>query len=197
MTLLYLIRHARSTWNAEGRMQGHADPPLDDLGREQARALAGRLAAETFHALYSSPLSRARETAEIVAAPHALLVRFDDRLKERNLGEWTGWKGSEVDEWAAARPDYNWRLHGPPGGESRAEITARAAAAFADVLAAHPEQTVAVVSHGGLLSAYLAHLLGALPDKPVSFALANTGVARIQIYDGHVRLLGLDDYHLR
>ena len=77
-------------------MQGQADPPLDELGREQARALADHLRHETFHAIYSSPLARARETAEIIAAPHGLPVRYDDRLKERHLGEWTGLTGDEI-----------------------------------------------------------------------------------------------------
>ena len=196
MTLLYLIRHARSTWNAENRMQGQADPPLDDLGRAQARALAERLKGETFHAIYSSPLARARETAEIVAAYHDIPLLFDDRLKERDLGEWTGWTGNEVDEWVTAQPDYNWRLHGPPGGESRAEIIARAAAVFAEIIPAHSEDTVMVMSHGGLLSACLAQLLGAPPDKFVSFAFPNTGVARVNVSDGYVRLLGLEAKHL-
>jgi len=99
MTFLFLIRHARSTWNAEGRMQGQADPPLDDVGREQARALAERLRGEPFRAIYSSPQARARQTAEIAFARHnpPVPITFDDRLKERDLGEWTGLTIAEVE----------------------------------------------------------------------------------------------------
>ena len=196
MTLLYLIRHARSTWNAEGRMQGQADPPLDALGREQARALADHLRHETFHAIYSSPLARARETAEIIAAPHGLPVRYDDRLKERHLGEWTGLTGDEVNDRYPERADGNWRVVGPPGGENQDALTARAAAVFADLLAAHPEETIAVVSHGGLLTAYPGHLLGVPLERHVIFSFPNAAVARVKVQNGRVYVLSLgEDRH--
>lgn len=199
MTTLFLIRHARSTWNAEERMQGWADPPLDELGMRQARALAERLRGETLNAVYSSPLARARQTAEAVAALHNLPVQFDERLKERNLGEWTGLTGSEAEErfpehWSNGR---DWRIDGPPGGEGQAGVTARAAAAFADILSANLYGRVAVVSHGGTLSAYLAHLLGLPPTSAVHFALGNAAIARVRLKGGHVHVLSLgDDRHI-
>ncbi len=179
MTVLCLIRHARSTWNAEGRLQGQANPPLDELGREQARALAAHLRHETFHAIYSSPLARARETAEVIAAPHGLPVRFDDRLMERHLGEWTGLTGDEVNDRYPERADGNWRVVGPPGGENQAALIARAAAAFSEIVAVHPEETVAVVSHGGTLNAYLALLLGLPRPRAVTFSFPNATLARL------------------
>jgi phosphoserine phosphatase len=193
MTLLYLIRHARSTWNAEGRMQGHADPPLDDLGREQARSLADRLQHETFHAMYSSPLARARETAEIIAAPHSLPIRFDDRLKERRLGEWRGLTGDEVNERFPERANGNWRILGPPGGENQSALTTRAAAVFTDILAAHPEDTVAVVSHGGLLTAYLSHLLGVPLERHVIFSFPNASFARLKVLSDRTIVLSVGE----
>jgi probable phosphoglycerate mutase len=196
MTLLTLIRHARSTWNAEGRMQGHADPPLDMVGRAQAQALAQRLKSETFHAIYSSPLARARETSEIIAALHNLPIIFDDRLMERDIGRWTGLTGDEAQE---RFPEHytDWRRLGPPGGENQAALMARAAAAFDDIVAACPAQAVAVVSHGGLLNAYLAHLLGLAPERWISFHFENAGLARLHLEEGHVRLLAVgDDRHL-
>ena len=193
MTLLYLIRHARSTWNAEGRMQGHADPPLDDVGREQARALADRLRHETFHAMYSSPLARARETAEIIAAPHGLPIHFDDRLKERHLGAWTGLTGDEVNERFPERANGNWRILGPPGGENQNALTARAAAVFTDLLAAHPGDTVAVVSHGGLLTAYLSHLLGVPLERHVIFSFPNAAFARLKVLSDRTIVLSVGE----
>ena len=193
MTLLYLIRHARSTWNAESRMQGQADPPLDELGQRQAQALATHLRSQTFDAIYSSPLARARLTAEIVAAPHTLSVRLDPRLMERHLGDWTGLTGDEVDEWLAAKPDHNWRRDGPPGGESSAAVAARAVAAFAGIVAAHPEGTVAVFSHGGLLKAYFLHLLGIPIERPISFNLENTAFTRLSVRGEHVHLFSLSE----
>ncbi len=193
MTLLYLIRHARSAWNAEGRMQGQADPPLDELGREQARALAAHLQPETFHAIYSSPLARARETAELFAAPHGLPIRFDDRLMERRLGEWTGLTGDEVNERYPEHMAHDWRTDGPPGGENDAALIARAAAVLAEIMAAHPQETIAVVSHGGTLNAYLAHLLGVPMPRSVTFSFPNAALARLLVTPDGVRLLSLGE----
>jgi broad specificity phosphatase PhoE len=195
MTLLYLIRHARSTWNAEGRMQGRADPPLDEVGRAQAQALAEHLKGEPIQVVYSSPMARARETAEILVAIHSACppLKFDDRLMERHLGEWTGLTGDEARERFPEEIGRNWRVDGPPGGESQTALAGRAAEAVGDILAAHPEETVAIVSHGGTLNAYLAHLLGIPPEKPVWFRFGNTGVARLNVRGDHVHLLGLGD----
>ncbi len=201
MTHLTLIRHARSTWNALGRMQGQADPPLDEIGQQQARALGDYLKSETIHAIYSSPLARARETAEAIAKHHSLAVRRDERLMERNLGKWTGLTGSEADEQypeIRANGRAAWHTAGPPGGESLAQLTARAAAAMADILAAHPDDHVIVVSHGGTLNAYLARLLDLLPGSPIRFAIENTAIARFRIQSGRVLVLGLgDNRHLQ
>jgi broad specificity phosphatase PhoE len=201
MTLLYLIRHARTALNDNGRMQGWADQPLDDYGRAQAQALAARLATERFDAIYASPLLRSRETAEIIAAPHQLAVSLDDRLRERNIGEWTGLTFEEARRHSpTAGPD--WRLAGAPGGETQIALALRVAAMLDQVITGHPAATVAVVSHGGALSAYLAHLLGLPFERPVSFAFPNTGLARISVrphpaggFDVRVLTLG-DDRHL-
>ena len=199
MTHLYLIRHARSTWNAEGRVQGQANPPLDEAGRRQAQAVAARLRPESIDALYSSPLARARDTAEAIAALHRLTVQYDDRLMEWHMGEWSGLAGTDIEAWRAAHPDRNYRVEGPPGGESRSALMARAAAVFADILAAHSSDhsKVAVVGHGGLFSAYMAHTLNLPPESTVSFHSNNTAISRIQIHDGRVAILALnDDRHL-
>ena len=203
MTLLYLIRHARTAWNHDGRMQGWADPGLDALGQQQAQALARRLYAESFAALYSSPLARARETAEAVAAGHHMRVRFDDRLRERNLGAWTGLTFEEARERYPEAAAGDWRLHGPPGGENQADLMARAAAAMDEIAGRHAEACVAVFSHGGTLSAYLEHLLGIDPERSVSFSFHNTAIARVSLRLGHgqgyhVRILAVgDDHHLK
>lgn len=202
MTHLYLIRHARTAWNNEDRLQGWADEPLDLVGRQQAQALAERLSANHFHAIYTSPLRRALETAAILAQPHGLPVALDDRLRERDVGEWTG---LTFDDARARWPDRfegDWRIQGAPGGEAQAALTARVAATFEDIVAAHPAGTVAVVSHGGALSAVLAHFLGIPPSRAVSFSFHNTAFARLSVkLDGDggriVRLISLgDDRHL-
>jgi broad specificity phosphatase PhoE len=202
VTHLYLIRHGRTAWNNDDRLQGWADEPLDAVGQEQAGALAARLQAVTFDAIFSSPLRRAHETAEALAGPHALRVRLDDRLRERNVGEWVGLTLDEARARSPARFDDDWRQAGAPGGEGQAALTARVAAALDEIVAAHPEATVAVVSHGGALSALVAHALGIPIGWPVSFSFHNTAIARLGIRtDRHgsrtVRLISLgDDRHL-
>jgi len=202
MTYFYLIRHGRTAWNNEERLQGWADQPLDDIGLAQAAALAAWLDSVRFDALYSSPLLRARQTAETLAAPRGLAVIFDDRLRERNLGDWTGLTLDEARARAPERFNTDWRQAGAPGGEPQAALTARVAAVFEDMVAAHPAATVAVVSHGGALSALLAHLLGIPAQRAVSFSFHNTAIARLSVLPNgaggsQVRLISLgDDRHL-
>ena len=194
MTLLYLIRHGRSEWNANGRVQGQADPPLDEIGREQAHALAAHLRGTTFAAIYASPLLRARATAEAIAAHHACPLSFDVRLMERHMGEWTGLTGDDINAHyghSAQHPD--WRVAGPPGGEGQAALIARMAAVMDEILAAHPEGTVAVVGHGGALNAYLRHTLGVPMEKHVSISFENSAYARVQITEGRVRVLSVGE----
>ena len=90
MTTLLLARHGETEWNREGRWQGWADPPLNETGREQARALREQLRETPFDAVYSSDLRRAHETAEIVAAPHGVPVIADEGLREIDVGSWSG-----------------------------------------------------------------------------------------------------------
>jgi len=87
VTTLLLVRHGETDWNAEGRLQGHTDRPLNDFGRRQAAALAERLADDDIDAVYASDLARARETAEILADRLGLAVVTDPDLRERNWGQ--------------------------------------------------------------------------------------------------------------
>ena len=193
MTLLYLIRHARSTWNAQGRWQGQADPPLDEIGLRQAEALADYLSGETFAAVYTSPQARAWQTAEILARAHGLTAHPDDRLRERHVGAWSGLTEAEVRERfpETFRPD--WWVNGPPGGEGQTALQARTLAAWNAILADHPQDTIAIVSHGGSLNAGLAGLLGLPFGRPVSFRFGNTGFARVSVKGERVHVLSLGE----
>ncbi len=195
MTTLMLIRHGRTAWNAEGRWQGQADPPLDAIGLQQAEALAAHLKAEPITAIYSSPQIRARQTAEALAAalPPGVPVILDDRLKERNIGAWEGLTMAEVHERFPDGYHPEWWINGAPGGENLAELTARTAAAFGEIAAAHPEAAIAVVSHGGALNAYLFDLLQIAPGKRVTFRFDNTALARISVSPGRVHLISLGE----
>ncbi len=148
---LWLIRHGQTDWNIERRFQGHTDIPLNALGVEQAKKLSAFLNGSQISAVYSSDLTRALKTAEILADGRNLPVFQDQRLREINMGSWEGRTWPDVNEKLAtemeqlnADPVYGRA----PGGESVAEVAERVTA-FADEIAAnHPGQIVMVVTHG-------------------------------------------------
>jgi broad specificity phosphatase PhoE len=155
-TRLLLVRHGESVWNAARRWQGHSDPPLSDLGREQARAAARHLAGEPLAGLYASDLQRALETARIVGEPHGLAPVTDARLRELDIGAWGGLTRDEIgSRWPEALAAFD--AGGPDaravGGETRAELARRVHAALTELAARHVGDSVAVVAHGGVLAA--------------------------------------------
>jgi uncharacterized phosphatase len=154
VTTIYLARHGESDWNAANRFQGHSDRPLTDHGREQAKALADLVAAESVEAIYASPLSRALETARIVAARTGLAVVADEGLREVDTGSWSGLSRAEVQE---CYPEgfQRWITGGAgwEDGESYEEMAERVLAAVNRIAAAHPGGRVLLVSHGGPIRA--------------------------------------------
>ena len=147
MTTLLLVRHGETDWNAAGRLQGHTDRPLNEHGREQARALAEQLAGDGLAAVYASDLVRARETAEIVGGRLGLPVLVDPDLREKN---WGSWEGLTADE----------RIHVEFEGESAEEHRERVVGAVARIAERHPGQRVLVVTHGGSLRRIQASVSG-------------------------------------
>ncbi len=151
MTTLLLVRHGETDWNAEGRLQGHTDTPLNDYGRRQARSLADELAGDAIEAVYSSDLARARETAEIVGARLGLPVDIDPDLREKDWGSWEGLTGSERDAVELVC-------------ESTEEHRERVLRALRRIAERHPGGRVVVVTHGGCVRRVQAAVLGlALP----------------------------------
>ncbi len=162
---LILLRHGETAWNAELRMQGHRDIPLNDVGLAQAAAAAASVGALQPDVIVASDLQRAVVTAQAVAAVTGLPVRTDPRLRETSLGRWEGQTREQViagwpDEWE------RWRAtsahSAPPGGESRIEVAARAAEVVAE-LDAGADRRALLVAHGGLIVG-LTGLLLDLPD---------------------------------
>jgi broad specificity phosphatase PhoE len=153
MVRLLLVRHGQSTWNAERRWQGHADPPLTELGRHQAKVAAESVG--NVDRVVSSDLARARETAEIVAdQAGGGPVEVTEALRERAAGPWTGLTRDQIEQqWpgALASGDH------PPGFENDDAILARALPALA-ALDDPDRDTVLVVTHGGLIGAVERHL---------------------------------------
>jgi broad specificity phosphatase PhoE len=142
VTEILFVRHGETEWNRLHRWQGHADTPLNDTGRRQARELARELAAQRVDAVYSSDLSRARETAEAIAAEHGLPVHLDPDLREIDVGGREGLTREEVEQ---RFPDGGW------DGETRDAHTRRVLRALERIAAEHPDGRVVVVGHGGTL----------------------------------------------
>jgi broad specificity phosphatase PhoE len=164
MRTLLLARHGQSVANAGRRFQGSQDVPLSELGCRQAAALGAALKSGRLTHVYSSPMERARLTADAVVAAIGVPLTLVDDLRELSLGEW---EGCTVDEIRARPGDPYTRWvrdpvqHLPPGGEPLAAVQERALRAVQVIAAAHPDgEDVLVVSHGGLISAFLAHWLG-------------------------------------
>jgi broad specificity phosphatase PhoE len=149
---VFLARHGQTAYNHEGRFQGQLPVPLDATGREQAGELAELAAGHGFEALWCSPLLRARETADIVAATIGLQPREDERLMETDAGDWTDRTFADVqaqapDAFAAfvsGEPDFAF-----PGGESFAQQGIRVAAALAGI--EEGALPALVVCHGGVI----------------------------------------------
>jgi broad specificity phosphatase PhoE len=166
MTHLLLIRHGETDWNVEGRWQGQADVPLNARGKQQAINIARRLHCTEIHAIYASDLQRAWQTARALARLNNLPICSDTRLREIDQGEWEGLLIDEI------RSKYAQEFHrrrknplqvAPPGGETTLQVQERVLGVLTYILEKHPDQTVAIVSHGFVIAVARTYLTG----KPV------------------------------
>jgi probable phosphomutase (TIGR03848 family) len=198
MTTFLLIRHANC--DPVGRSIAGRRPGihLNAEGKKQALALAARLSQLALAGVYSSPLERARETAEPIAAKHALEVHTAPGLNEIDFGEWTGRTLTELD----AVPD--WRAFNSfrsgtraPGGETMLEIVARAVAELDRLRRAHPspEALIALVSHGDVLRGIVAHCLGVPLDlfQRIELSPASVSILTLDSHGPRLRLLNSTD----
>lgn len=160
---LYLLRHGQTRWNREGRVQGLTDVELTEEGQEQSRRVAVHLRDELLQAVYSSPLGRARFLAEQIAGPHGLSVRTKEGLLELNQGVLEGLTYQEISARHQEFIQLWWKAPARvviPGGESLQVLQDRAWKAVEEIVGAHPEGSVAVVSHNLANRAILCRLLG-------------------------------------
>lgn len=160
MRRIWLVRHGETAWNAAGRLLGSTDQPLNDVGRDQARALAVKLTGAGLTGVWTSALGRARETGAIVAGALGLSTpSIDDELRERAFGVFEGLTREDCetqypDAWRAWRAQTGT----PPGGETREAATERLGRSLARIADGHGD--VAVVSHGAVMRLWLMQVLG-------------------------------------
>lgn len=204
-TTLLLVRHGQTEWNAANRVQGQTNSDLTELGRAQAEAVAQFLAAETPSmrswsqrptALYASDLDRTQQTAAPLAERLGMAPVLDPRLREMHFGELEGLTWGELE---AKFPEVSMRLWGSasdpertaPGGESRVGMHRRSLGALEEIGARHPGETVAVVTHGGVISFFIRAVLGIPFDSRPSFSTANGSVAVAHYRESQFKLLSI------
>ena len=181
-TRILAIRHGQTAWNAAGRIQGHRDIGLDDTGQRQAKALAQALRGEPLHAVYSSDLLRACQTAQPLASINGLPLHQDTGLRERAFGSFEGLTFDEIAQrwpeqaqrWRQRDPDFS-----PGGGETLTAFFKRCVDSATRLAAGHVGQTIALVAHGGVLD--MLYRAAARLDlrAPRTWDLGNAGVNRL------------------
>ena len=192
MTTILLARHGETDWNREGRFQGFADPALNDTGRAQAAGLAADLADVELAAVYSSPLRRAFETAELLAVRHRLAPVAVDALREVDVGSWQGLTRKQVEarfpEQFARWLDYG---QGWQDGESYDEMARRVVAALLQLAAAHDGGRILAVTHGGPIRATFAFADGSsyADARRLGPAIGNVFLAEFAVESGTLRRL--------
>ena len=178
-TRLCMVRHGETDWNAERRIQGQLDIPLNAKGRSQALAMARGLADERFAALYSSDLQRAMQTAAATASTHQLAIRREPLLRERHFGVLQSMTAEEA---RVRHPEASQRLavrdteYAFDDGESLAIFEQRIRAYLSELFRRHAGETVLVVTHGGVLDIAYRHATGMPLSSRRDFALPNAAL---------------------
>lgn len=195
-TRIVAIRHGQTAWNAEFRLQGQIDIPLDRVGQRQAASLAEALRDEGLSAVIASDLGRAWQTAQALAAPLGLPLSADPGLRERCFGALEGQTRQQIDQqspelarrWHSRDPDF-----APEGAESLRVFYARTIAAVERLVAAHAGRTIALVSHGGVLDCLYRAATRTALEAPRSWILGNAAINRLLHTPQGFTLVGWDD----
>jgi len=186
------VRHGETDWNRDQRFQGHADPPLNDTGRAQARALADELAGERIDAIYTSDLARARETAELIAERAGVPFVLEPQLREVDVGEWQGLTRTEIEErFPDGMRSWHERGHGWERGETYEQLAERVLEALERIVSRHPGERVVLVGHGGTIRAIRAHMdeSTVVEHRRILPSASNCEVFRIGAENGTLRRL--------
>jgi broad specificity phosphatase PhoE len=197
---ILLVRHGQTASNVSKLYMGRSQEDLNETGLAQARKLAARISAVPISAVYSSPLKRARTTAQILADPHQLSVKTEQDLVEIDLGEWEGLPLEEVrQKW----PDTwkGWRerpsQESIPGGESFSQAAVRAVRALEQIIAENPNRTSLIVSHEIILKIMVMKALNADFNLYRRFVIGNASLSRLEFRANWLRVISVNDsYHL-
>jgi broad specificity phosphatase PhoE len=193
--LIFLVRHAESTWNRLKKIQGQRDPQLSPYGEKEAKLLARRFKGLEFEAVYSSPLKRAQGTVRAIVGKKAEIQCIEE-LKEINLGQWEGRTlkqirrkfGESFDNWAVSPSKVKI-----PGGEDFKEFKKRVGKAMRGIERRHKEGNVLVVCHGGVISTYATTLLNLPPDDVWCLTVKNASLTIVEIDPGVRKLITFND----
>ena len=183
-TRLCIVRHGETAWNAEHRVQGQLDIPLNEIGFRQAQAVGGVLKEERFDAIYSSDLVRARQTADPIASFLSLKILLEKDLRERHYGIFERLTYAEVkirypEDYArfeAREPDYAFRT-----GESLKDFSERSIKIITAIADRHQGQSILVFTHGGVLDKLYRFITGLPLSAPRNFGIPNAGLNRIEV----------------
>ena len=200
MGTLLIVRHGETVWNSEGRIQGNTDVGLSEKGAEQARSLGERLAGLPIDVAYSSDLKRSSETARIALGERDIVLNETSRLREYHKGAFEGMTLLEIKaQFPEEYPKYLEKDLGyaPMGGETTRDVSKRMTKFFNEIRSNHLNETVLVVSHGGVLRAAMVWLLGMPLEGNWSFVFGNCGLTMIDTFeDNSVLRLFNDTSHL-
>jgi probable phosphoglycerate mutase len=196
MTEIFLIRHGETAWNAERRLQGHLDIPLNEHGERQALAVAQALRNTPIDAIYSSDLQRARATAQPLADVLGLPLQLDEALRERCFGAFEGLLYEELEarfpeahaQWRARDPDARFP-EGERRGETLNEFYRRAVDTVGDIALRNTGRRIAIVTHGGVLDCVYraAHGMGLIEAR--NFDVLNAAINRLRWTDAGFEVL--------
>jgi len=200
MTDIVLVRHGETEFNREGVFRGRVDVGLNDAGRRQASAAAEALAREPIAAVYSSPLSRALDTARPIASRHGVEPVIDEAFQNIDLGEWQGAKKETVrleqpEAWAlwTTEPEQ-LRI---PGGETLAEVRARAFPRLSELAVKHDGERIAIVSHRSVIRVLAGAVLGMTDGYFWRFYMDNAGFSILRLNGtGYVIVQWNENCHL-
>ncbi|OGP57802.1 MAG: hypothetical protein A2162_07455 [Deltaproteobacteria bacterium RBG_13_52_11b] len=201
MTSIYLVRHGQTAWNKEEIFRGRSDVPLDETGRKQAERAGEYLKGIDVHAIYSSPLARARETALRIASSFSLEVQPLPGIIDMSFGEWEGRSLAEVRRTEGdLYRQWRERPHRVkfPGGESLEEVRDRAMAALEELIRRHSEKNLILVSHRVVNKVIVCGILGIDNSHFWQIGQDATAINLIQFKEGRYVLSLLNETcHLR